>query len=1075
MGRIARYCAYTLAALALLVVGAGYVVTRMLERPGIAAEIQAKLSKALQGEVRWQQFSVRILPAPHGNLRGLEVKTAAATFTTDEVNVALQLWPLFEGRAEIASLEISRPVLRLTVVPAAAVPKEARLEEPTNPLQAYRSGMTTLVEALLEFAPDTVVDVVNAEVDVRVEGMPPIELKNVVLRARTTERGVEINGTAASRYWTAMKLAGKIEYSDLSSSADLHLTRINGQTWLDWALRGSGFQVAVPTVDLSMRFAGHPAKALELELDGNAATITLTREPQRLVLAPVVLKGKAFVDASEVVFQPSNIGLGSSSVAGGALRYAIKEGSLGVDVGYRLDLPQLAGYAKDLAPDVAPRLESVSGALQGRVAFSLKGNDYRLGVGVDKSDAALQIKGLPGPVQLSRAEVQLDPKAVKVDRAAVSMPAGDIVVSSASYAFKNGATAASAEFDLGLEKTLELVRSALPEDKRAALDIVQSASGRLRGNAKGGLTGKQWSGGVDITQSDASVQVKGLPGPATLTGASVRATPKAITVERVSVALLDAKATASAQITDLEKGPRIQGSVPDATIGAKLLAWVWQSGELPANLALKTPIRVGVQQLTWAPKAPVDLRASAQIASGPALAVDLTWSPTLLNVRSASLKDQMSDLAVSLSSKGGVYEGKYKGRLDSRSIAAMLKSAAAPAGAISGELAFVFDHANPRRTTAEGALLAENLDLSALAGKPAKLEHLDLLADGSGVQIKDATVEWAGQRATLRGETKRGPNGPVVDAQIESPGIVVDALLPPKTEAKPPAKETKEAKPPAIWPLPVTGKIGVQVQSLQYTTYKVQPLRATIVLEEQRAALDVQEAFVCGFALPMTVEMTPKGLAAKALVAAKQQKLEEAAHCLSDEKVLLTGALDLTVDISTQGQPAELVQNLKGTVKADVRNGQVMKFALLGNILSMQNVVAVAQQGANLSGEGFPFRLLSAKGRFDKGRFVLEEGVFHSNAIGLGANGWISLTDYQTRMTVLVAPLALVDEAVRKLPLIGYVVGGTFTSLPVGVSGDIRDPLVVPLGPRAITSELTGLLGRTISLPGKLITPAADK
>jgi hypothetical protein len=273
----------------------------------------------------------------------------------------------------------------------------------------------------------------------------------------------------------------------------------------------------------------------------------------------------------------------------------------------------------------------------------------------------------------------------------------------------------------------------------------------------------------------------------------------------------------------------------------------------------------------------------------------------------------------------------------------------------------------------------------------------------------------------------------------------------------------------------VTGKIGVRVQSLQYATYKVQPLRATIVLEEQRATLDVQEAFVCGFALPMALEMTPKGLAAKALVAAKQQKLEEAAHCLTNEKMLLTGALDLTVDISTQGQPAELVQNLKGSVKADVRNGQVMKFALLGNILSMQNVVAVAQQGSNLSAEGFPFRLLSAKGRFDKGRFVLEEGVFHSNAIGLGANGWISLTDFQTRMTVLVAPLALVDEAVRKLPLIGYVVGGTFTSLPVGVSGDIRDPLVVPLGPRAITSELTGLLGRTISLPGKLITPAADK
>ena len=180
--------------------------------------------------------------------------------------------------------------------------------------------------------------------------------------------------------------------------------------------------------------------------------------------------------------------------------------------------------------------------------------------------------------------------------------------------------------------------------------------------------------------------------------------------------------------------------------------------------------------------------------------------------------------------------------------------------------------------------------------------------------------------------------------------------------------------------------------------------------------------------------------------------------------------MDLRVDVKTQGQPAELLQNLHGTVSADVRNGEVKKFALIGNILSMQNVVALAEQGGpKLGSEGFPFRQLAAKGRFDKGRFYLDEGVFHSNAIGLGANGWISLIDFQTSLTVLVAPLALLDEGVRKIPLLGYVVGGTFTSLPVAVSGDIRDPRVVPLGPRAITSELTGILGRTISLPGKVV------
>jgi hypothetical protein len=316
---------------------------------------------------------------------------------------------------------------------------------------------------------------------------------------------------------------------------------------------------------------------------------------------------------------------------------------------------------------------------------------------------------------------------------------------------------------------------------------------------------------------------------------------------------------------------------------------------------------------------------------------------------------------------------------------------------------------------------------------------------------------------------KRTAEGPVVDATIESAGVVVDALLPEKRDTPP-----KPAKKLSPFPLPVTGRIALRSKFVQYGAYRAEPLAAIVHLERERARLEVTEALVCGLALPLTLDATPSGYAARGGIAAQQQKLEETAKCLTKDDLLITGPMDLRVDVRTQGQPDELVQNLKGTISADVRNGTVTKFALLGNILSMQNVVALAKEGGpKLGAEAFPFRQLSAKGRFDKGRLYIDEGVFHSNAVGLGANGWISLTDFQSRLTVLVAPLALVDEAVRKLPVLGYVVGGTFTSLPVGVSGDIRNPTVVPLGPRAITDEMMGLLGRTLSLPGRVV-PGKD-
>jgi len=128
--RVLRWGVYSAGALVVLLLALALALPALLDRPGMAAQIQAKLSTAVKGEVRWEDFSVAILPYPRGELRGLRVETTAATLRADEVNVALRFWPLLRGRAEITSLELERPVLRLTVVPdstyrAAIVPSNA--------------------------------------------------------------------------------------------------------------------------------------------------------------------------------------------------------------------------------------------------------------------------------------------------------------------------------------------------------------------------------------------------------------------------------------------------------------------------------------------------------------------------------------------------------------------------------------------------------------------------------------------------------------------------------------------------------------------------------------------------------------------------------------------------------------------------------------------------------------------------------------------------------------------------------------------------------------------------------------
>jgi hypothetical protein len=274
----------------------------------------------------------------------------------------------------------------------------------------------------------------------------------------------------------------------------------------------------------------------------------------------------------------------------------------------------------------------------------------------------------------------------------------------------------------------------------------------------------------------------------------------------------------------------------------------------------------------------------------------------------------------------------------------------------------------------------------------------------------------------------------------------------------------------------VTGRIAFRSDFVKYGAREFAPLAGTLALESQRARLDLTQARLCGISLPLTLEATPKGASGSVRLSAQKQQLEKAVQCLSNEGVLITGEFDLKADLATRGKVGEFTRNLEGTVSAEVRDGTVRKFALLGNILSLRTVSDLFEKdGAKLEKTGFPYRRIVLKGRFQEGRFVVEESGFHGSAVGLAATGWISVIDFKTKLAVLVAPFGRLDQIVRKVPIVGYVIGGTLTSVPVGVSGDIRDPLVVPLGPEAVTSELAGIFTRTLKLPANILAPLNAK
>ena len=221
------------------------------------------------------------------------------------------------------------------------------------------------------------------------------------------------------------------------------------------------------------------------------------------------------------------------------------------------------------------------------------------------------------------------------------------------------------------------------------------------------------------------------------------------------------------------------------------------------------------------------------------------------------------------------------------------------------------------------------------------------------------------------------------------------------------------------------------------------------------------------------MDATPGGYNIAAKLAMKDEPFESALKCLTGDTVQITGNADLRAELRTQGRAREdLLRNLTGTAEAELRKGRVDRFALIGNILSVQNFTSI--RDPRQIDKGFLYRSMTAKGRFEGGEFHVEEGFFDSDAARIAVNGRIDLLGERTQLNVLVGLLSSVDRVTGAIPILGNVFGGTLIALPVSVSGDIRDPRVVPLGPRAVSDRLLGIFERTLKLPGKL-APGATK
>jgi hypothetical protein len=261
-----------------------------------------------------------------------------------------------------------------------------------------------------------------------------------------------------------------------------------------------------------------------------------------------------------------------------------------------------------------------------------------------------------------------------------------------------------------------------------------------------------------------------------------------------------------------------------------------------------------------------------------------------------------------------------------------------------------------------------------------------------------------------------------------------------------------------------------------YGRFTWEPFQANIVVGQNGVEVNIEEAKVCGISTTGMVKVTDQQVSLDVQPTSKSGELESTAKCLLDETVRMTGDFELKGRIFGEAKPKDLFSALGGNLQFQAKDGQIYYFVELARILEFINLTEVYRgKIPGFKKESLPYELFTVVASLQNGKLIIKEATLDGHTLQLAAQGDVSLAEAKVDLTVLVAPLRTIDRIINFIPLVRYILAGTLLTIPVKVSGDLKDPKVTPLSPSAVGSELLGIMTRTLKLPLHIIQPLLPK
>ena len=788
---------------------------------------------------------------------------------------------------------------------------------------------------------------------------------------------------------------------------------------------------------------------------------------------------------SRGVLEGNNVvaSLGNHQGSGGKLRIGLKgkDALFHVDMRVKADMEQLPSLLKhkDLLRNEAvlhemDRIRDLRGSAEGRLILGERLDLIHVKIAVDNISITARYEPLPFPLAITVGQFFFDEKTVGLADLGGSIGGSSFSGLTARlsltdpYALEitSGQLSVSADEIYPWITSFEEIRPVL-KDVRSAKGVISVSSVNLGGPL---YQPKEWKFHINGETKKLDLDAAFLPGKAEEMSGTFAITQNELSLKNMRSKIIDSLITVTGSVREFPSDIRNIDLALQGEIGPEVNSWIAELLKLPPEMKLRAPFSVTDALLSLEKDRKTTFNGRILFGQGTQVSLNVTKTPDSTTIRDLTVKDRSHDFAASIALTRETIDASFKGTLTSQTLNAIFADSIFFSGA-SLEGAFrthiVIEH--PRQSTAEGRLKGDNIRVPGGRDIPLVVRHIALGAKEQGVVIDTAELSAGDMTFRAKGTVSSLPAWFAVDMNISANGIeweTIEKIL----QDREPAEHKEKAG--FLKDFPVRGTLKLSSDFFQYHKFRWEPFDADISLDGKTLLITATKAALCNVSTTGSVGITEQGLKIDLALSAKDLAFEPTVLCLTKQNADYTGTFEMEARVKGEGKITEIAERLDGTFILSAKDGKILKSKSLDKTFDRLN------ESENFKGK-FPdldrevigYTALKISGAVREHRIQIEEGMLDASVMEILTRGYLDLSNETLDFNAFISPLKWVHRIVRRIPILGYILGGNLLSIPVKISGNMKDPQITFLSPSVIGSEVAGILERIIKLPVTLVEP----